>query len=136
MAHYILTTVLREGTWGTDLDGKAKIPSIIEYPTVGFEQAINYTRFIYISQKSFKKTEKAMAREDIYDSDIYYIYVGCKSKNDLFALIERIRNILIEATVPQYTTFWLEPMEISSQHGKWVASGIVRGELYGGVSNG
>lgn len=77
-----------------------------------------------------------MAREDAYDSDVYYVYVGSSSKTDLYKLVERIRDILISASVPEYTALWVDPMEIISQHGKWIANGIIRGELYGGVRNG
>lgn len=136
--HYILTEILKNGSWSENgEDGKATIPAIIEYPTVPFDQAITFKRFIYVSQKSFKKTEDTIARTNKNDSDYFFVYIGASSRSDLYKIIEKIREIIIEESVkglaPEYTTFWIDAMEVTSEHGKWVANGLIRGELYGGT---
>lgn len=136
--HYKLTEILNEGSWSEDgEDGKATKPAIIEYPTVLFENAIQFKRFIYISQKSFKKTEDTMGRTNKTDSDYFFVYIGSSSRSDLYNIIEKLREIIIEESVkglaPEYTTFWIDSMEVNTEHGKWIANGIIRGELYGGT---
>lgn len=135
--HYILTDVLLMGNWSINgADGRATKPAILEDPTVSFDDALKFTRYVYISQRALKRSEKGMDRVDTTNSDVYYVYMGASSYDALSKLVDTIRDILIAAVVPEYTAFWVDSMEIVKEKGRWVANGIIRGELYGGIRSG
>jgi hypothetical protein len=138
---YNITTILKEGKWKVDgvAGGIVYIPSILEHPRHDYYKArFFYRRYIFISRQSLKKTEHSMGRIDENTSDAYYIYLGTTNTADLEDMIDNIRDIFIRSALVSgvtHSAIWTDTLKMSSAMAKYVAEGVVRKELYGGVRN-
>jgi hypothetical protein len=138
---YNITTILKDGKWKVDgvAGGIAYQPAILEHPRHDYYKAkFFYRRYIFISRQSLKKTELRMGRIDEESSDAYYIYLGTTNTSDLEDLIDNIRDIFIRSaseTGVTHSAIWTDTLKLSSTMAKYLAEGVVRKELYGGVRN-